>query len=83
MGDRLYYRLPYAMEPLSVLSVTLVYCGQMVSWIKIPLAIQVGLGAGHIVLLLLKKLYSLKRFVRTTVATSQLKQQKSKKGDIT
>ena len=34
---------------LSVLSVTLVYCGQMVGWIKMKLGIQVGLGPGHIV----------------------------------
>jgi len=35
---------------LFVLSVTLVYCGQMVGWIKMKLAMQVGLGPGHIVL---------------------------------
>ena len=39
---------------LSVLSVcpsvTLVYCGQMVGWIKMKLGMQVGLGPGHIVL---------------------------------
>ena len=35
---------------LSVLSVTLVYCGQMVGWIKMKLGVQVGLGPGHIVL---------------------------------
>ena len=32
------------------LSVTLVYCGQMVGWIKMKLGVQVGLGPGHIVL---------------------------------
>ena len=32
------------------LSVTLVYCGQMVGWIKMKLGMQVGLGLGHIVL---------------------------------
>jgi len=32
------------------LSVTLVYCGQTVRWIKMPLGTEVGLGAGHIVL---------------------------------
>ena len=32
------------------LSVTLVYCGQMVGWIKMKLGTQVGLGSGHIVL---------------------------------
>jgi len=35
---------------LSVLSVTLVYCGQTVGWIKMKLGVQVGLGPGHIVL---------------------------------
>jgi len=30
------------------LSVTLVYCGQMVGWIKMPLGVE-GLGPGHIV----------------------------------
>ena len=31
------------------LSVTLVYCGQTVGWIKVKLGMQVGLGPGHIV----------------------------------
>ena len=35
---------------LSCLSVTLVYCGQKVGWIKMKLGVQVGLGPGHIVL---------------------------------
>ena len=35
---------------LSVLSVTLVNCGQTVGWIKMQLGKQVGLGPGHIVL---------------------------------
>ena len=35
---------------LSVLSVTLVYCGQTVGWIKMKLGLEVGLGTGHIVL---------------------------------
>ena len=35
---------------LSVLTVTLVYCGQTVVWIKMKLGMQVGLGPGHIVL---------------------------------
>jgi len=30
------------------LSVTLVYCGQTVGWIKVKLGMQVGLGPGHI-----------------------------------
>jgi len=34
---------------LSVLSVTLMYCGQMVGWIKMKFGMQVGLGPGHIV----------------------------------
>ena len=33
-----------------VLSMTLVYCGQTVEWIKLPLGMEVGLGPGHIVL---------------------------------
>jgi len=32
------------------LSVTLVYCGQTVAWIKVKLGPEVGLGPGHIVL---------------------------------
>ena len=35
---------------LSCLSVTLVYCGQTVGWIKMPLGTEVGLDPGHIVL---------------------------------
>jgi len=35
---------------LSVLSVTLVYCGQTVGRIKMKFGIQVDLGPGHIVL---------------------------------
>jgi len=35
---------------LSCLSVTLVYCGQTVGWIKMKLGMQVGLDPGHIVL---------------------------------
>ena len=35
---------------LSVLSVTLVYCGQTVGLIKVKLGVQVGLSSGHIVL---------------------------------
>jgi len=33
-----------------VLSVTLVYCGQTVGWIRIPFGVEVGLDAVHIVL---------------------------------
>jgi len=40
------------MGPLSVclsvcLPVMLVYCGQTVGWIKMPLGTEVGLGLGH------------------------------------
>ena len=35
---------------LTVLSVTLVYCGQTVGWIKMKLGVEVGLGPGHTVL---------------------------------
>ena len=38
------------MAVLSVLSVTLVYCGQTVGWIKMKLDMEVGFGPGHIVL---------------------------------
>jgi len=45
---------PVLWDRLSVcpvcLSVTLVYCGQMVGWIKMKLGMEVGLGPGHIVL---------------------------------
>jgi len=36
------------LSAISVLSVTLVYCGQTVGWIKMKLGTQVGLGPGHI-----------------------------------
>jgi len=32
------------------LSVTLVYCGNTVGWIRMPLGLEVGLGPGHIAL---------------------------------
>jgi len=32
----------------SVLSMTLVYCGQTAGWIKLPLGVEVGLGPGHL-----------------------------------
>ena len=35
---------------LSVLSLTLVYCGKAVGWIKTKVAMEVGLGPSHIVL---------------------------------
>jgi len=40
----------FALCVLSVLSVTLVYCGQTIGWIKIKLGTDVGLGPGHIML---------------------------------
>ena len=42
----------YAVGPLSCLSVTvtLVYCGQTVGWIKMPLGTEVGLGTSDVVL---------------------------------
>jgi len=46
----------HAIGPLSCLScpvclsVTLVYCGQTVGWMKMKLGTGVGLGLGHIVL---------------------------------
>jgi len=42
--------LPYAIGPLSCLSVMLVHCGQMVGRIKMKLGMQVGLIPWHIVL---------------------------------
>jgi len=34
----------YAIGPLSCLCVTLVYCGQTVGWINMPLGTEIGLG---------------------------------------
>jgi len=53
LGDCLSNRSLYAIGPLSVLpvcDVTLMYCGQMVGWIKIPRGIEIGLGSCHIAL---------------------------------
>ena len=52
LGDRLQNRSPCAIGPfscLSVLSVTFMYCGQTVGWIKIPLGTEVCLGSGDFV----------------------------------
>jgi len=51
-GQLFVKRSLYAIGPLSCLSVcvTLVYCCQMVGWIKIKFGAVVGLGPGHIVL---------------------------------
>jgi len=51
----LYYRTVVCpvcpdLSVLSCLSVTLVYYGQTVGWIKMPLSTEVGLIPGHIVL---------------------------------
>jgi len=42
LGDRFQNGSLYAIGPLSVLSVTLVYCGQAVRWIKMKLDMQVA-----------------------------------------
>ena len=42
--------LSVCLSVLSILSVTLMYCGQTVGWIKTKLGMQVGLGPRHIVL---------------------------------
>jgi len=45
------YQTVVCLPVLSVcMSVTLVYCGQMVGWIKMKLGMSVGLGPGHTVL---------------------------------
>ena len=44
------FALSYRTVVLSVLSVTLVYCGQTAGWIKMPLGSEVGLGPDHTVL---------------------------------
>jgi len=44
------FALSYRTVVLSVLSVTLVYCGQTAGWIKMPCAMEVLLSPGHIVL---------------------------------
>ena len=52
LSDRCLYVCPFVLScpVLSCLSVTLVYCGQMVGWINIILRSQVGLGPGDTVL---------------------------------
>jgi len=44
------FALCYRTVACPVLSVTLVYCGQTVGWIRIPFGVEVGLDAVHIVL---------------------------------
>jgi len=41
-------RCPVSLSCLSVLDVTLVYCGETVGWIKMKLGTEVGLGPDHI-----------------------------------
>jgi len=41
------FALCYRTVVLSVLSVTLVYCGQTVGWVKMKLGTDVGLGSRH------------------------------------
>ena len=41
---------PVRLSVLSVLPVTLVYCGQTAGWIKMPLGMKVDLGPGNIML---------------------------------
>jgi len=43
-------RFALCYQTVVCLSVTLVYCDQMVGWIKMKLGMQVGLGFGHTVL---------------------------------
>jgi len=50
ISDRYFWATVYATEPLSVLSVTLMYYVQTVGWVKMPLGMEVGLGPGDIVL---------------------------------
>jgi len=53
LSDRCLFCLSVCLSCLSVcpaLSVTLVYCGQTVGWIKMKLGMQIGLDPGHIVL---------------------------------
>jgi len=50
LSDRCLYCLSAVYMSCPVLSVTLVYCGQTVGWIKMPLAVVVGLDPGHVVL---------------------------------
>ena len=44
------FALCYRTVACPVLSVTLVYWGQTVGWVKIPLGVEVSLGPGHTVL---------------------------------
>jgi len=50
LSDRYLSCLFVYLSVCPVLSLTLVYCGQTVEWIKMKLGEQVGLGPGHIVL---------------------------------
>jgi len=45
-----WFGISYRTVVCTVLSVTLVCCGQTVVWIRMPVGVEVGLGPGHIVL---------------------------------
>ena len=49
LGNRLYETV-FCLSCQTCLSVTLVYCGQTVGWIKMKLGMEVGLSPGHTVL---------------------------------
>jgi len=49
-GRPFIYRFTLCYGTVVCLSATLVYCGQTVGWIKMPLGTEVGLGLGDIVL---------------------------------
>ena len=50
LSDRCLSVLSVCLSRLSCLSVTLVYCGQTVGWIKMKLGLQISLGSDHGVL---------------------------------
>jgi len=50
LGRPFVKRFALCYQTVVSLSITLVYCGQTVGWIKMKLGMQVGLGPGHIVL---------------------------------
>ena len=49
-GQPFVKRFALCYQTVVCLSASLVYCGQMVGWIKMKLGVQVGLDPGHIVL---------------------------------
>jgi len=48
--ERPFVRLALCYRTFVCLSVTLVYCGQTVGWIKMPLGTEAGLSQGHVIL---------------------------------